>query len=514
MNLTKRWIILLAVLLTHFTLKAQTDTIKQLQPTSKREFRGVWIATVVNIDWPLNARATAERQQQELTNLLEFHHQTGINAVMLQVRPAADALYAKSREPWSRYLTGQQGRDPGYDPLELAVTEAHKRGMELHAWFNPYRATFDANFASLSPQHVTKLHPDWFFTYGRIKLFNPGLPDVREYIVQVILDVVKNYDVDGIHMDDYFYPYPIAGQRINDAEAFQKYGGDFTDIRAWRRNNVDVLIKMMADSIHKYKPQMKFGISPFGIWQNANQNPEGSATNGGASYVEQFADTRKWIKEGWIDYISPQLYWPFNNRSAAFEKLVDWWSLQTNGHHLYIGQAAYRINEVRSPGFKLPDQLPAQIRYIRNNARVQGSIYFSSASLKQNSLGFTDSLRRHYYQYKALPPPMLWLDSVAPNNPRLLTARAERSRVLLHWTAPLPARDKEPVYGYVVYRFEENEKLDFSNPAHIINIQYNATPAAEDNTAQPGKKYIYAVTAIDRLKNESEHSEPFTVTVQ
>lgn len=510
----KRWVLLAVILLTGLTLKAQTDTIKQLHPTPKREFRGVWIATVVNIDWPQSSHSTSEKQQQELINLLDFHHQAGINAVMLQVRPAADALYAKSREPWSKYLTGQQGRAPSYDPLELAVSEAHKRGMELHAWFNPYRATFDANFASLSPQHITRLHPEWFFTYGRIKLFNPGLPEVREYIVQVILDVVKNYDVDGIHMDDYFYPYPISGQHINDSEAYQKYGSQFPDIRDWRRNNVDLLIKMLTDSIHKYKPYMKFGISPFGIWKNKSQDPEGSLTNGGASFYEQYADTRRWIKEGWVDYISPQLYWPFNNRAAAFEKLADWWSDNTYGRHLYLGQAAYRINERGSPGFKLPDQLPAQIRYMRNNPRIQGSIFFSSASLKQNLLGFTDSLRDHYYAYKALPPVMLWLDSIAPNNPQQLVAKAETNRVLLQWQTPAEAKDKEPVYGYVVYRFDEKDKLDFSNPAHIISIQYNVATSAEDRTALPGKRYIYAITAIDRLKNESEHSIPFTITAR
>ena len=228
---------------------AQTETPPVYKADPKREFRGVWIATVENIDWPTKNNTASDSQKQQLITILNAHQQTGINAVMFQIRPAADAFYAKSREPWSKWLTGRQGQapDPAYDPLEFAITEAHKRNMELHAWFNPYRATNDGKFAALSPKHITNTKPEWFFIYGGIKLFNPGIPEVREYIVRVILDVVDNYDVDGVHMDDYFYPYAIAGQRINDADAYKQYGGAFSDIRDWRRNNVDLLIKMIRE---------------------------------------------------------------------------------------------------------------------------------------------------------------------------------------------------------------------------------------------------------------------------
>ncbi|WP_345949449.1 family 10 glycosylhydrolase [Mucilaginibacter sp. PAMB04274] len=508
----QRLVLTIAALLTCLQLLAQTDTIQQHNPTPKREFRGVWVATVTNIDWPSAPRLSSERQKNELVNIFDNHQQAGMNAIMLQVRPAADAFYAKGREPWSRWLTGRQGvaPEPFYDPLEFAVNEAHKRNMELHAWFNPYRATMDANTSALSPQHPIRLHPDWFFSYGGRKLFNPGLPDVREYIIQVILDVVKNYDVDGIHMDDYFYPYPIAGQRINDQATYEQYGSNrFTDIRDWRRNNVDTLIHALADSIHKYKPYVKFGISPFGIWKNKNQDTDGSETNGGSSYFEQFADSRKWVKEGWLDYINPQVYWHFGNRAAAFEKLTSWWSDNTYNRHLYIGQAAYRINEPRNSGFKNPDQIPAQIRYIRNNARIQGSVYFSSVSLRRNYGGLNDSLRNHYYATPALPPLMLWRDSVPPNAPRQLAVGRTERGLILHWQVPLLARDKELVYGYVIYRFYQGEKIDLSDTKHILHIQYNPMLSAEDNTAERGKNYVYIVTAIDRMKNESE---PIAVT--
>ncbi|PTR00805.1 uncharacterized lipoprotein YddW (UPF0748 family) [Mucilaginibacter yixingensis] len=501
-----------------FCLNMQAQPLPDGAPhiASKREFRGVWVATVGNIDWPSTSHLPVDRQKKELTDLLEFDRRMGINAVMFQVRPAADAFYIKGKEPWSKWLNGRQGQapDPLYDPLEMAITEAHKRGIELHAWFNPYRASLDGNFKALAPQHITNIHPDWFFIYGGIKLFNPGIPEVREYIVKVILNVVDNYDIDGVHMDDYFYPYRIAGQKLNDAETFKTYGGDFTNIDDWRRDNVDKLIKMLGDSIHKHKPTMKFGISPMGIWANKSQNPEGSDTHGGDSYYELYADSRKWVKEGWVDYINPQLYWPFKYRLAAFETLLDWWSNNTFGRHLYIGQAAYRVNEIASPGFKMPSQIPDQVKYLRNNPRVQGSVYFSQKSLQNNPLGVSDSLRDNYYHLPALPPVMLWLDSIPPNQPLALQGVAGINKVTLTWTKPEPARDNEPVYGYVVYRFTGDEQVDTDNPANIISIQYNTDTIAEDNHVEKGKKYIYVVTALDRLKNESDHSEPVTVTVR
>ena len=498
MEIRLKAILLLLVFFGIDVVNAQT-----LQP--KREFRGVWVATVANIDWPSSSKLNSLAQQQELVNILEAHHRTGINAVMLQVRPAADALYGKSREPWSQWLTGKQGKlpDPMYDPLEFAVKEAHKRGMELHAWFNPYRATFSAGDKGISNDHITKQKPDWFFTYAGRKLFNPGLPEVREYIIRVILDVVDNYDIDGVHLDDYFYPYPIAGQRIDDAQTFADHPDGFTDIKEWRRHNVDTLIHALSDSIHHHKNYIKFGISPFGIWANKGQHPEGSETGGGSSYYEQFADSRNWIKQGWLDYINPQIYWPFNNRAAAFEKLVDWWSNNAFGHHLYIGLAAYRINERMSASWKDNTQMPRQIRYERENPRVQGSVFFSSKSLQNNLLGFTDSLHTEFYQYSALPPTMLWRDAVVPNIPRELTAKAAGHYVDLQWETPLPATDGDVAFGYVVYRFDQHEAINLADPKHIINVAYTQQCSFQDQTAETGKSYQYVVTAVDRLKNES-----------
>ena len=327
MIIIRQLIILYIISQAYLTASCQPTFLPVLEKKApKREFRGIWMASVDNIDWPSRSGLTAGEQKDELIKMLDAHQRAGINAIMLQIRPAADALYLKSREPWSKWLTGKQGVAPGpsYDPLEFAITEAHKRGMELHAWFNPYRASTDNKFAALSPQHITKIKPKWFFTYGGIKLFNPGIPEVRDYIVSVFLDVVDNYDIDGVHLDDYFYPYQITGQHINDLLTFQKYGTGFDNIKDWRRNNVDLLIKTLSDSIHKHKPYVKFGISPFGVWANKYQNPEGSETHGGSSFFELFADSRKWVKEGWVDYINPQIYWPIDDANCPFNKLMDW----------------------------------------------------------------------------------------------------------------------------------------------------------------------------------------------
>ena len=478
----------------------------------KREFRGVWVATVTNIDWPSRPGLTADQQKQELIGILEHHKQMGINAIMLQVRPTADALYAKSREPWSRYLMGKQGiaPSPGYDPLEFAIKEAHFRGMELHAWFNPYRATMSAAEV-VSPEHMTKKRPDLFFVYGGQKQFDPGLPEVREYIVQVILDVVKGYDVDGIHFDDYFYPYPISGQKINDAQTFQKYSNNIADIRDWRRNNVDMLIKMLDDSIHHYKNYVKFGISPFGIWKNSAEDSLGSRTSGLSNYSELYADSRKWIKEGWVDYINPQIYFTFTRRVAPFGTLVDWWSDNTYGRHLYIGQAAYLVNSKSEAAWRIAAQLPDQVRYIRNNNRVQGSIFFSSKSLSTVARAAADSLRLNLYKYPALPPQMPWLDEIVPNPPQDFAADALADGIHLKWEKPLKAKDGETASGYVIYRFEEGEKISVLNPKNILRISFEEFTTFIDTKVEKGKRYNYLVTALDRLKNESDPSGPVGV---
>jgi uncharacterized lipoprotein YddW (UPF0748 family) len=375
------------------------------------EFRGVWMATVDNIDWPNRGDYNPESQKRGYIRQLEMHARNGMNAIVGQVRPAADAFYPSPYEPWSQWLTGTQGKmpQPYYDPLQFMIEEAHKRGFEYHAWCNPYRANFGIGRASIAPAHITKLYPEWFLQYGGTLYFDPGNKDAQRWVVNVIKDIVHRYDVDAIHMDDYFYPYRIAGKEFPDTASYRKWGNGM-DREDWRRSNVDSIILALSHVIKEEKPWVKFGISPFGVWRNQSQDPEGSATKAGVTnYDDLYADILLWAEEGWIDYIAPQLYWEIGFNKADFTVLVDWWSKHTYGRHLYIGQGIYRALEKKSVAWHNRDQLPKQIQLLRSTPNVQGSVYFSSKTFYSNPNGWNDSLQNNYYKTPALIPPMPWL---------------------------------------------------------------------------------------------------------
>ena len=374
------------------------------------EFRGVWIATVDNIDWPAKGMVNAEDQKAEFIRQLELHKANGMNAMIVQVRPSADAFYPSKYEPWSQWLTGVQGRAPSpyYDPLKFMIEETHKRGMEFHAWCNPYRADFQIGKSSIAPNHITKTHPEWFLTYGDKKYFDPSNKDAQQFVVNVITDIVKRYDVDAIHMDDYFYPYRIPGKEFPDQAAYETSGTSLSK-DDWRRSNVDSIIAMLSRAIKQQKPWVKFGISPFSVWRNKDQDPDGSDSKASqTNYDDLYADVLLWLKKGWIDYVAPQLYLEIGNSKIPYEKLLDWWSKHTYGRHLYIGQGIYRSGE-NNAAWKNPKELPEQIQLLRQYPNVQGSIYFSSKTFDRNPNGWNDSLRNNYYREPAQIPPMDWL---------------------------------------------------------------------------------------------------------
>jgi len=374
------------------------------------EFRGVWIATVDNIDWPAKGMVNVEDQKEDFIRQLNLHHENGMNAMIVQVRPAADAFYPSPYEPWSQWLTGVQGKPPSpyYDPLQFMIEETHKRGMEFHAWCNPYRADFQVGKSSIAPNHVTRIHPEWFLTYGDKKYFDPSNKEAQQFVVNVIRDIVKRYDVDAIHMDDYFYPYRIAGKEFPDEEAYRKSGTHLSK-DDWRRSNVDTIIAMLSRAIKQEKPWVKFGISPFSVWRNKGQDPDGSDSQASqTNYDDLYANILLWLKKGWIDYVAPQLYLEIGNSKIPYEKMLDWWSKHTYGRHLYIGQGIYKTGENNS-AWKNPNELPDQIQLLRQYPNVQGSIYFSSKSFDRNPNGWNDSLRNNYYRQPALIPPMDWL---------------------------------------------------------------------------------------------------------
>ena len=365
-----------------FLLSLFVATAQEQQPLY--EFRGVWMATVDNIDWPNRGDYNPVTQRAEYIRQLDMHERNGMNAIIAQVRPAADAFYPSPYEPWSQWLTGTQGKPPApyYDPMQFMVEEAHKRGFEFHAWCNPYRANFSIGSASIAPAHITKLYPEWFLSYGGTLYFDPGNKDAQKWVVGVIKDIVHRYDIDAIHMDDYFYPYRIAGKEFPDTASYRKWGNGMTKDE-WRRSNVDSIILALSKAIKEEKPWVKFGISPFGVWRNQSQDMEGSATKAGqTNYDDLYADILLWAELGWIDYIAPQLYWEIGFTKADFTVLVDWWSKHTYGKNCYIGLGCYRANT--NAAWRDKTQLPRQIEKIRNTPNLQGMIFYSSKSFEKN----------------------------------------------------------------------------------------------------------------------------------
>lgn len=478
--------------------------VAQGQPLPKREFRAAWIATVKNIDWPSRPGLTVVEQKEEYRKLLDHHQINGINAVIVQVRPSADAFYLSEKEPWSRYLAGESGLAPNpyYDPLTFMIDEAHDRGMEFHAWFNPYRALVDFEEMPEDSTNLLYTKPDWFVTYGDRMYFDPGLPEVQAYVTDIIKDATVRYDIDAIHFDDYFYPYRIYGQEFPDSVSFSSYGQDYELEQKddWRRENVNTVIQMLNDTIKSVKPWVKFGISPFGVWRNVADDPRGSDSQAGqTNYDDLFADVLLWMEEGWIDYVLPQLYLHIDHPKLSYSKVIKWWNAQSFDGHIYVGHATYRIGNVSADSAWLnPSEIPNQIRLSRKMDHVQGSAFYSAKFLPRNPLGFADSLRTDLYKDKALVPRMDWLNGVAPKKPDTLSVRNEFDGTLLRWEIA----DSTARY-VVIYRFEGKEVGDFEDPANILEIQRASNNIYKDKSVRKRKKYTYAVSALNRLYDES-----------
>ncbi len=495
----KKFTILLALICLTFNSLAQS-----VRP--KREFRGAWIATVLNLDWPASRTASAETQKTQLINILDELKSAGINAVMFQIRPESDALYSSSIEPWSYWLTGQQGKAPNpfYDPLQFAIEQAHKRAMELHAWINPYRADRNLNDYPVSDNHVTKLHPEWILTFSNFKMLDPGLQQVRDYITSVIMDVTRRYDIDGIHFDDFFYPYPPDQITNQDANTFEQNSRGFFNIDDWRRDNVNLLIKEVHDSLLSVKPFVKFGISPFGIWKNGV--PAGII--GLDAYSVIYSDALAWLQNGSVDYIMPQLYWKIGG-NQDYGKLLPWWADQANlyGRHLYPG---HLLNTDFSK-----NEIPNQIKISRANSKVLGDSFFRSGLLVNNTLGLSDSLKNNYYSFPALMPVMDWKDNTPPNNPEnfRFDILANSSSSGFIWEKPSQALDGDTAYKFVIYKFNNSNisQSDLDDPKNILAI-------VNDNEVLPasqplGNGILYlTVTALDRNNNESTMSNIISVT--
>jgi uncharacterized lipoprotein YddW (UPF0748 family) len=445
----------------------------------KYEFRAVWIATVDNIDWPQRGVTDVARQKADFIRQLDLHQRNGMNVMVVQVRPAADAFYPSPYEPWSQWLTGVQGKAPSpyYDPLQFMIEETHKRGMEFHAWLNPYRANFNIRSASIAKNHITRTHPEWFVTYGTTKYFDPGNTEAQQFVVNVVRDIVKRYAVDGIHMDDYFYPYKIAGKEFPDAASYRRSGTDLSK-DDWRRSNVDSIIRQLSIVIKEENPLCKFGISPFCVWRNKDQDPEGSDTKAGiTNYDDLYADILLWMKNEWVDYVVPQLYLEIGHDRVDYATILEWWSKHSYGRHIYIGHGIYRSGE-RNQAWKNPEELPNQIRLLREYSNVQGSVYFSSKSFDKNPNGWNDSLRNNYYRMPALVPPMDWLQTKHLEKPDSLGVTFLNTDI------------RKPVYTLISYR----RKTTYDVRAMVVYI----SPKKADVVSKSSKALKFVITENKR----------------
>ena len=482
---------LLVLLLAVISLTASAQT--------KREMRGAWIQCV---NGQFQGMGT-QKMQQTLTYQLDELQKDGVNVIIFQVRPECDALYESSLEPWSRFLTGQQGKAPSpyWDPLQWMIDQCHARGMELHAWINPYRARTKTTTV-LAPNHIKMRKPQNCFEYDGLTILNPGLPENRDYICEVVRDIVTRYDVDGIHMDDYFYPYPAAGQTIPDDAQYRQYSNGIKDRGDWRRYNVDLFIEQFYKTVHDTKPWVKVGISPFGIYRNKKSSAIGSNTNGLQNYDDLYADILLWVNNGWLDYCVPQIYWEIGNKAADYDTLIRWWSQYASKRPLVIGEDVERTVKFADPQNPASHQQAAKMRLHQQLPGVKGAVLWYAKAAVDNVGNYGTMLRDYYWRYPALQPAMPFIDGKAPKKVKGLKPVWTSDGYLLFWTAPKGKGWRDEAVKYVVYRFGAREKVNTADPSKIVAI---TTQTFLKLPYDFGKtKYTYVVTALDRLQNESK----------
>lgn len=445
-----------------------------------RELRGAWVASVWNIDWPSQRSLTPAQQQAEFIALVDKLQAMHFNTLVFQVRPEGDAFYASTLEPWSYWLTGTQGKapEPFYDPLEFAIAQCHQRNIELHAWFNPYRARTSANTVNVRP-HLAATHPDVVYPWGNQLWMDPGAKVVQDRTYAVIMDVVKRYDIDGIHLDDYFYPYPISGQTFPDDKTYQAYraAGGTLALADWRRDNVNQLIQRIASGIRATKPHVKFGISPFGIYR-PGQPPQ---IKGLDAYDQLYADSLKWLQQGWVDYLAPQLYWRIDPPAQSYSALLTWWVDQnTQRRHLYPGNNLALLVEASQDTSEIERQI--EITRQLQPKLAGGNLFYSMKSLAANRSGIGDRLKTALYKLPSLAPVMPWLPGTPPPPPRAIWVRQRT----VFWMAATPQ-----VRAWSLYRQGDGDQWTLQTilPKTTLSL-----------TLPPGR---YAICTVDRLARES-----------
>jgi len=474
----------------------------------KREMRAVWVATVANIDWPSQRNLTSKAQREEMRLMLDQLAKNNINAIVLQIRPTADAFYPSALEPWSNWLTGKQGVKPNpyYDPLQFIIDEAHKRCMEVHVWLNPYRVTNSDRTDLLSKDNLYFKNKDIYVKYGGKTYFDPGLDETRAFLNRVVEDVVERYDIDAIHFDDYFYPYRVANEEFPDEATFRKNPRGYAPNQKndWRRNNVNMVIAELQQTIKTLKPWVEFGVSPFGVWRNDNVDPKGSATRAGVqNYDDLYADILKWLKEGTIDYVVPQLYWEIGKKVADYEVLAKWWSENSYGKNLYTGLynsqlGAPEANQAWRNGNELVRQLNLNKRY----PQIDGAVYFSAKSFTKNKQGLNDSLQNNFYKYPAICPVNRNIPGEASAQPQNIHVLKDGKESYLIWDEVNEEGGCQTAY-YIVYAFKGKKVGDLNDPANILaRTTENCVDLRQMNQKFRGN-YSFVVTSINRFKHES-----------
>ena len=470
------------------------------QQSPKREMRAAWISTVENIDWPSKPGLSDKEMKNEMITILDNLRSYNLNTVIFQIRPTADAYYKSTKEPASHWITGTQGVAPGFDPLQMMIDEAGKRGMNVHVWLNPYRVQKDTVRDVLSKNHLYFKRPDLFLTYGKTRYFNPGLQETRNFVASVVGEIVRKYDIQAVHMDDYFYPYKIEGQEFPDEKAFAKEPRQFKDKEDWRRDNVDLIIKQIRDTIIANKPEVEFGISPFGVWRNIAKDSQGSNTRAGATnYDDLYANILKWQKENWIDYVTPQIYWHIGFDRANFEVLAKWWAEHKYGANVYVGHGDYKIsNTAKEPEWRSSDQIVKQIEMIRKMPLIDGSMHFTASTFLKKGDTLRKPLVEKEYKYIALTPEANRITRLKPEPPTNAVISKKSNNAILTWKAAF--NDKK----YVIYRFPKGKITDFSNPE---NIYYVTTALKLEVPNANLENYVYALTALSQTQTESSPIE-------
>ncbi|WP_411031561.1 glycoside hydrolase family 10 protein [Spongiimicrobium sp. 3-5] len=472
-------------------------------PQPKREFRGVWIATVANIDWPKKGTDAVSKQKSDYLTILNFYKDLNFNAVIVQIRTAGDALYTSQLAPWSRFLTGTEGIPPNgnEDILPWMIKEAHKQGFEFHAWLNPYRATLDSNTKILSESHDYYKHPEWMIKYGEKHYYNPGIPEVRSHLLKVMDEVVLNYDIDAVHFDDYFYPYKIKDEVFNDSLAYVSYALPQQTLEDWRRSNVDSLVQGIHKNIKKKKPWVQFGISPFGVWKNKATDPKGSDTQAGqTTYEDLYADPLLWMEKGWIDYLVPQVYWSMDLNVASHRKIVSWWAENSENTNLYIGNGAYKIYNNSDPAWEKKKELPQQLKLSRNTAAVSGNVFFSAKSLMKEREAVVRNLKRNFYKNVALPPASPLMENRSLNIPKLKQVWQNRDSLKI----AMDFSGTNSIRNILIYASRKDTKLNTGTTKQLLRKLYHSGEDSFQIAKKDlkGKRHL-ALTFLDRYGNES-----------